>query len=260
MRLLRLFAASFSLSLRRELAFRADLLFQTLTAGVGVAAALAALGLVYARADNLGGWARWEAVALLGTYQIVSGLLATFIEPNLRWFAEGVTSGKLDDILLKPLPSIFLASLGSCAPLGLSQVVLGAATLWLGLRDGGLTPAPSGVIGWMALLGAALAVTWSSRVLLASLALWVPALSLDVVYGALWQFGRYPVSIYRQPFRFALTYVVPLASIATLPTRTLTRGLDMPVLLAGLALGVAMVVLTVSVWTVGLRRYTSATS
>lgn len=118
MRLLQLFAAVFSVSLRRELAFRANLLFQALTTGVGSAAALAALGLVYTRTDTLGGWSLGEAIVLLGTYQIVSGVLATFVEPNVQWFAEQVTSGKFDELLLKPVPSVFLASLGACAPWG----------------------------------------------------------------------------------------------------------------------------------------------
>lgn len=260
MRLLTLFAAIISLSLRRELAFRANLLVQVLAAGAGSAAALAALGLVYARTATLGGWDRGEAIALLGTYQIVSGVLATFIEPNVQWFAEQVTSGKLDDILLKPVPSVFLASLGSCAPLALSQVLLGAAVLGFGLRERGAVPSPWGVAGWLLLVGVAIAVTWASRVLLASLALWAPSLSLDVVYGALWQCGRYPVSIYPPPLRFALTYVLPVAFIATLPARALTRGANPPLLLAGLAVGAGAIVLVRLVWDAGLRRYTSATS
>jgi len=36
--------------------------------------------------STLGGSSRDEAVVLLGSYQIMSGLLAAFIEPNLMWF------------------------------------------------------------------------------------------------------------------------------------------------------------------------------
>jgi hypothetical protein len=37
----------------------------------------------------------------------------------------------------------------------------------------------------MVLLAVGVAITWASRVLLASLALWAPSVQLDVVYGAL---------------------------------------------------------------------------
>jgi ABC-2 type transport system permease protein len=260
MRLLRLFAASFSLSLRRELAFRANLLFQLLLTAMSIASGLTALAIVYTQTRTLGGWTVGEAIVLLGTYQIVSGVLATFIEPNIVWFAEQVRSGKLDELLLKPAPSIFLVSLGSCAPLGLAQVGLGGVVLAAGLRELGAAPAPRRVAAWLLLLAVAIAVTWASRVLLASLALWNPAVSLDVVYGAVWQFGRNPVSSYWPPLRFALTYVLPVAFIATAPARALTCGVPLSLLLAALAVSAGASAFVRLVWRAGLRRYTSATS
>lgn len=260
MRLFRLFASIVSVSLRREFAFRANLLFQVLTTMVSVGSGVAALALVYTQTRTLGGWSLGEAIVLLGTYEIVSGMLVAFIEPNLIWFAEQVQSGKLDDILLKPVASVFLASLGSCAPLALSRILLGLVMLGLGLGELRTVPALAGVIGWLLLLVVSIVITWASRVLLASVALWAPAVSLDVVYGAIWQFGRYPVSIYRQPIRFALTYVLPVVFIATAPAHALTRGVDPPSLLIGLVVSTLAVAMACAVWNAGLRRYTSATS
>jgi ABC-2 type transport system permease protein len=121
-----------------------------------------------------------------------------------RWFQNQITAGKLDDILLQPVPSLFLASLGRCSPLALSQVATGAIVLVIGVND--LDHAISGgdVLAWLALLANEAIVTWAARVVMASLAFWAPGLSQDVLFGVLWQFGRYPVSIYRQPIRFTL--------------------------------------------------------
>lgn len=260
MRWLRLLAAVVSLSLRRELAFRANLIFQVLLAAVVVASGLAALALVYTRTETLGGWNRGEAIVLFGTFQLMAGLLATFIEPNLMWFGNQVRSGKLDDALLKPVPSVVLVSLGSCAPLRLAETVIGAAVVGVGLSELGRVPTPWAVASWLLLLGTGIAITWATRVLVASLALWAPALELDVVYGAVWQFGRYPVSIYPRPLRFALTYVVPVAFIATIPARALVRGPNIGLVLAALAVAAGAIVLVWAVWSAGLRQYTSATS
>lgn len=260
MKLLRLFAAIVSLSLSRELAFRANLVFQVLMTATGLASGLAALAIVYTQTETLGGWRLGEAIVLLGTYQLVSGLRATFIDPNLAWFAEQVKSGKLDDILLKPMSSLFLASLGRCAPLALPEAALGVAVLGLGLRELGTVPTPWGVASWLVMVAVGVAITWASRVLLASVALWAPSVGLDVVYGALWQFGRYPVDIYRQPIRFVLTYVLPVAFIAAFPARVLKRGASIELLLVGPLLGIGAIMLVQMVWNAGLRRYTSATS
>jgi ABC-2 type transport system permease protein len=260
MRLLRLFAAIFSVSLRRELAFRANLISESLLTAAGITSGLAALVIVYTQTETLGGWRLAEAIVLLGTYQIVSGLLSTFVEPNVTWFGNQVKDGKLDDVLLKPVPSVFLATLGTCAPLGLSQVVLGVAVLAIGVGDPGVSPSPWGVMGWLSMLTVGIAITWASRVLLASLAFWAPQTQLDVMYGALWQLGRYPVSIYRQPVRFVLTWVLPVAFVSTFPARALTRGASLELLLAGLLVGLGAILVVRAVWGAGLRRYTSATS
>ena len=260
MKLLRLFGAIFSISLRRELAFRANLVFQVLMTIVGVISGLAVLGIIYTQTRTLGGWSLGEAIILLGTFQVVSGILATFIEPNVMWFSEQVKDGKLDHVLIQPVPSIFLMSLGTCAPLALSQVIVGVVVIVLGLRELGTLPTFWGVSGWLLLLIAGVAITWASRVLLASLAFWAPYITPDVLYGALWQFGRYPVSTYRQPIRFALTYVLPVAFIATFPARALIHGANPGLLIIGLAVGLVAIVIVLLVWNVGLRRYTSATS
>jgi ABC-2 type transport system permease protein len=259
-RLLTLFCAGVSLSLRRLLAFRANLLFQLFTTVTGVIAGLAALAIVYARTETLGGWTLGESIVLLGTYQIMSGVLATFIEPNVQWFAGQVRSGQLDDILLKPVSSIFLVSLGSCAPLGLSAVALGFVVLGAGFGELGVAPDAWSTLSWLVTITTGVILTWASRVLLAIIALWAPALELDVVYNALWQFGRYPVTLYRQPFRFALTYVLPVAFIATIPARALIHGLPPLLLVVSSAIGAAAIGVVLAVWRAGLRRYTSATS
>jgi ABC-2 type transport system permease protein len=260
MRLLRLFGASVSLSLRRVMTFRANVFFQLCTTATGLAAELVALAIVYTHTATLGGWTLGEIIVLLGTYQILSGVRATFIEPNVQWFAGQVRNGQLDDVLLKPVPSLFLVSLGSCAPLGLTGVALGCLVVGAGLHELGGVPNLWGIASWMATISTGMILTWASRVLLAILALWAPALELDIFYGALWQFGRYPITLYRQPFRFALTYIVPVAFIATIPACALIAGAPPLLLLVSGAIGGAAIYLVIFVWRAGLRRYTSATS
>jgi ABC-2 type transport system permease protein len=66
--------------------------------------------------------------------------------------------------------------------------------------------------------------------------------------------------MYRQPFRFVLTYVLPVAFISTVPARALTRGAGPALIAAGLAIGIGAIALVGLVWKAALKRYTSATS
>jgi ABC-2 type transport system permease protein len=260
MKALRLAMAIFSMSLRRNLAYRTNLLFDGVSNILTNAAGLAVLGVIYEWTDTLGGWNQAEAVVLFGTWLIVGGVLWTCIEPNLGWFQSQVVEGRLDDVLLQPVPSILLVSLGTCAPLGLVRVLTGLAVVGIGARALGSAPPVPDVLAWCSLIVVAVIFTWASRVALASLTFWAPSFQPEVLYMAVWQLGRYPVSIYRQPIQSALTYVLPLALVSTLPAQALTRGASSSALAFAAAATLAMVVVANLAWSAGLRRYTSATS
>ncbi|MBA2470678.1 MAG: ABC-2 family transporter protein, partial [Chloroflexia bacterium] len=68
------------------------------------------------------------------------------------------------------------------------------------------------------------------------------------------------VSIYRQPVRAALTYILPMALVSTLPAQALTRGVNVGAFALAASASLAMVVVANLAWRGGVRRYTSATS
>ena len=260
MKTARFLVAVAGLSLRQQLAFRIDFVFSLLVTAASIASGIAAIGIVFVHTETLGGWPRGEAIVLLGTFQLITVLLNTFIAPNLQWFGGQVKGGALDETLLKPISSLVVASLGSCRPLALVHAILALATVALGLRDLGLIPSIEAVTSYVLLLGVALVLTWAVRVLAACFTLWFPSVGLDVLFTSAWQFARYPVSIYREPLPFVLTYLVPVAFISTIPAQTLTRGPDPTLLLSGLAAAAVSILLVRTVWDTGLRRYVSATS
>lgn len=259
MRPARLLAVGFGMALRRTVAFRVNLVFDILFALVGLGTSIATILVVFTKAQTLAGWTRSDALALIGTFQIMTGLKSTFLDPNLSWFPQnGVRNGKLDAYLLQPAPSLFLASLAQSAPLALIQTVLGAGVV--GLAVGPHPPGPGNILGWLLLVAVGLAVAWAIGVLLACLAFWAPNLQLDVFYGSAWGLARYPIDIYRRPLRLILTYVIPLALIATAPASALVHSPRPAVLIGGVLGGSACVLLARLCWRAGLRRYTGATS
>lgn len=261
MKLLRLLGAGFSMALRRTVAFRINLVFDVLLSFAGLGAALAAVLIVFTQTDTLAGWTKAESLVLIGTFQLITGLKGTFIDPNLSWFPDsGIRNGKLDAYLLQPAPSLFLASLALSAPLALIQLLLGVGVLGLGIGADGQVPALAGLVGWAVLVGVAVVVTWALGVLLACLAFWAPKLQLDVFYFSAWQLARYPVDIFSRPLRLVLTYVFPMALIASFPSATLLRGPRWDLLLGCVVGAGCAALLAMAVWQLGLRRYTGATS
>ena len=261
LRLLRLWRAIFVVSAQRDLAYRGDFAAQLIVTGLALAGTLVALAAVYAQVRRLAGWDLNGAVMLIGTYLIVNGLHQAFVEPNVVYFAAAkVRTGALDDLLLKPVSSLFLASLGTCRPAALIDTVMGTLVVTSGLLRAGTVPTPGRLFAWFALVAVGATVSWSSRIALASCALYANGLELGAVYSTVWQLGRYPVDVYGPTIRGLLTYAIPLAFISSLPARALSRGASSQLLIGGLLAASCSTAVAAIVWRRGLRHYTSATT
>jgi ABC-2 type transport system permease protein len=247
------------MALRRTIAFRINLVFDILFALIGLGTLIATILVIFTKAQTLAGWTRSDALALIGTFQIMTGLKSTFLDPNLSWFPQnGVRNGKLDAYLLQPAPSLFLASLAQSGPLALIQTLLGAGVIGIAMSTH--PPGADNVLVWLLLVVVGMAIAWAIGVLLACLAFWAPNLQLDVFYGSAWALARYPIDIYRRPLRLVLTYVFPLGLIATTPASALVHGPRSAVVIGSALGGTACVLLARLCWRAGLRRYTGATS
>jgi ABC-2 type transport system permease protein len=261
LKLTRLLGISFSMSLRQTLAFRVNLVFDTVMAVVTLLSTLATVLIIFSRTDSLAGWTRPEVFVLIGTFELLSGIKTTFVDPNLASFpTRGIREGHLDHHLLQPAPSMFLVSLSTATPLAGVQIPLGLAVVVMGASASGQLPGFGAIVVWSLLVCAATVTTWAVGILLASLAFWASKLDLQSLYGNAWQLARYPADIYSKPLRLVLTYVLPLALIATVPARALVRPLDPSALIAALVTSVVAVLLASAAWRRGLKQYTGATS
>lgn len=260
MQLIRIYLALTSMALRRQLAYRTDLLFEVIATLAALTSSLAAILVLFTHAQTIGGFTPATAVTLLGTFHIITGLRRALVEPNLRFIAGQVTNGAFDGILLQPAPAIFLASLGGAAPLALSQTLVGVLTVAAGITRADAHPTSAMIICWLIMIISATVVMWATRCLTAATIFWSLGLKLDVAYDAVWQTAPYPTTIFSSPVKFALTYVLPVAFLATIPAAVLTGTVSVAWTLTGPAVAAVTACLAVSVWQVGLARYTSATS
>ncbi|MFI5735134.1 ABC transporter permease [Kribbella sp. NPDC051587] len=259
-RIARLYVLLLSLSVRRQLAFKADFFVELAGTLLGLASSLAAIFAVFSRTNNLGGYDSTEAVVLLSTYQIISGLRQALVEPNVRYNGTQVRDGTFDSILTQPAPSIFLATLASASPLALMQSAAGVSLLIPSVMRLATPPTPVQILLWLALVAAAAVVMWATRSILAAAAFWSLGFSLDETYDAAWQIGRYPTSLLQNPLRFLFTYIIPVAFIATVPTGVLTGKLHLFWGPIGILCAIAAGTLAIRFWRYSLRHYASATS
>ncbi|HXZ85417.1 MAG TPA: ABC-2 family transporter protein, partial [Myxococcota bacterium] len=262
---LRLYLRLASVGLRSQMQYRGAFLFRSI---VDFGVMVSDLGPVWVLSRYFGHLDGWTFAELALLYGMVGSSWAC-VELGLRGFENFsvyLLRGDLDRLLLRPRSVVLqIAALDfearKLARLAQALVVLSLASIALRLGPASLAWITAGILGG--------ALCFAGIVLLgASLAFWTSGETAEL-QNAL-TFGgsaalSYPVSIYTQWFRRAITYGVPLAFVNYFPAlaalgRTESAGWPRALpWLSPLACG-AMLCVGLAAFARGLRRYESAGS
>jgi ABC-2 type transport system permease protein len=234
------------------------------TVGVGIVQlglTLIPVWLLFGYTDSVRGWSRSEVIALVGIYQMVTGILATFVAPNLSRMTSYITDGELDGVLLRPVSGQFYLTFRWVNLAELGSVVTGALVLALGLVRSGVTPDPFGVVRAAALIGCGLVLLTCAWSALVFLAFWLQSVGpITEVFNAVVEAGRYPLAFFPTLVRGFLTFVFPVAFATTLPVQELSGTAGWVPVLAGIGFSGIAIYAIRAFWRIGLRSYASASS
>lgn len=260
-----LYGRYLALSLRSQLQYRAALVMQIIGQLLVTGIEFLAIWALFARFGSLGGWTMPEIGLMYGMVD-VSFAVADAMGRGFDAFGTMVKNGDFDRVLLRPR-STALQLLGQELTLKrVGRLAQGLVVLaWAGhvAVDWSVGRA---LLLIFALAGAA-CLFLGIEVLEATTAFWTVE-SLEVwnafSYGGNYA-AQYPMSIYRTWFRRFFTAVIPLSCVIYLPAveilgRSDPGGLS-PVLHAlGPGAGVAFLLVSLSLWRLGVRHYTSTGS
>lgn len=247
-------------SLMTAMQYRASFLAEFFTSLLTTFAVVLPVLVVYTHTDAVAGWSRPEALLVTGFFMIFSGLVATLIEPNLGAVVDGVRTGSMDYLLVKPVDAQLVVSLQKVDPAQIWGVIGGFAVLGWGISDTGI-PTLAQSAAAAAMLIAGLAGMYGLWILVVCLSFWfVRVDNLRYLLQAASDAGRWPVSVYRGWVRFALTVLIPVAVVTSWPALALLGKLDLALAGQAVAVGVGMLVVSRIAWLQALRFYTSASS
>ncbi len=226
-RLLRIYRAMWSSNLSREMLFRANFWAKVLENVIWIAYFVLILQVIYSRTDSVAGWGRGDAHVLMATCFLLQSIIYAFFGDNLLEIPEKVRRGTLDYDLVKPVDIQFLLSLRKFKVDELGTLAVGFAWLLVGVKMSGVTPDLFAVIGYLYLLLSAVVLFYSLKLSLMLLSIWfVRVDNLWVLSESAVSVARYPLDIFRASLQRIFTYVIPLAFLATVPSRALLGTLD----------------------------------
>lgn len=260
MRYLRLWRRFVVLALVRETEYRASFLFSVFEGFAELAVAVLTFALLYQFTPGIAGWSAPEALALVGVYRVVDGLIALQVAPNLTRFGEYIGQGDLDFILIRPVSSRFLVSLRWLRPPEAVNVLVGMVLAVGAATRVGHGWSAVGVLTALILIGCGLILLYCLWFAIVTSAFWLVRTEIHWLFYDVWQTARYPVDYFKGPIRAILTFALPVALATTFPTQALLGNAD-PRLIAPALLGAALaLVATQWLWDFALRHYGSASS
>lgn len=251
--------AFWAANLAEELQYRANLVASLLGTGFWLGTAVLTAAIFFRQTQALGGWSFWQVVALLGVFNAVAGVVEAVLRPNVGRIVEHVRRGTMDLILSKPVDAQLQVSFRRIVIWRGVDIVLGLGLSGAALVLGGRWPGALEVVAFLVALAAAVAIAYAIWIALMSLAFWFVAVeNLSILFDALYESARFPVTAYPGAVRFILTYLLPIAWVTTVPAGALTGRLGPGFALVAAAVAAVALILTRLLWRVALRRYTSA--
>jgi ABC-2 type transport system permease protein len=261
MRLCTLIWSHLRIGVANELQYRVNFFIQLLQSLVALATGLIGLWLVFSHTTQLGGWSQPELLAIMGVYLLMGGIIQAAIQPNMQRLMDEIREGTLDFALTKPLDAQLLISIREFRFWQLTDVVIG-----LGVLVSAVIQMQASITLWQALAfivalmlgGVMIYCFW---LILTTTAFWLIRIwELVNLFQGLYAAGRWPVTIYPDWLRLALTFLVPVAFAVTVPAEALTKRLSPLTLLGAFGLTLLLAALARLIWRLGVRSYSGASA
>ncbi len=249
-----------SSSLVRELEFRANFFAKVLQNLVWLLFFVLMLLVIYGNTDNVAGWERGPAFMLAATSYLMYNLFVAFCM-SLMEIPEQVRKGTLDFVVTKPVDSQFWVSLRRFNFDMIGATIAGFVMLGIGLYQSGASPGFENWAAYSILTVSSIILFYSLQFALMTLGIWLVRVdNLWVLGETVMTLARYPTDIFSAGLQKFFTFLLPVAFLATIPTRQLLAAPDWRWVLGGVTWATASFIASRAFWKYAMASYSSASS
>ena len=240
--------------------FRSHFILQNFISLAWAAVVMVTFFFIYRQVSVVNGWTLEMMLLLTAIYFLVDRIFDSFFEINFTNFITIVNTGQLDLVLTKPVSSQFFVSLRQFSfAMIFSNLAMIGVIIYLVSRY--FSP-----ISWLqiftfiTLILVSVVITYSLWFMtLLPIFWWGRVDNMQHLFRPFHQLCRIPVDVLGK-FRFFLTFIFPLAFVATIPTKSLINSSFSWLVFYGIVIAVFLLWLSHCLWRFSLKYYTSASS
>ncbi len=209
---------------------------------------------------SIGGYTSDHLVVFFLVYQFID-TFAQILYRGVYLFSTIVRRGEFDFMLLAPISPLFRALTGKPdINDALFLIPSTALSIWI-ISQLSLTITVSSVVFFAFLMCNSILIATALHILVL-----VIGILTTEVDGVIWMYrdlsrmAQFPISIYLEPLRSILYFVIPVGIMVTIPAEVLLGITPQNTVLFSTIFGICFFVLSLKIWTWSLTKYQSASS
>lgn len=261
MRYVNLWLSFVKASAMADMEYRLNIVMKVLGEVIWYVVQLSVFEVLYTHTKSISGWDVHAMRVFMGTLFLVDNAYIVLFHENVEHLNSMVRKGDLDLYLVKPVNSQFMVS---CRKVAVAQIVnLAIIVAYLCAVIPGLNRAigPLDMIAYLAVGVCGLICYYSLRFLFATLVLVLQdAGNVQFIWYQIFRLATRPDPIYPAAMRILVMTALPVAFMASVPSRILVEGPSSTMLVAAPALAGGLLAVSSVAWERALRRYSSASS
>lgn len=259
---LKLYPYYVSRSIKARLAYRFDAIIGIFGFLLENAIIFSTLYLTITTIPSLSGWNIQMMGFLYGFYLIPKAIDHIFTDQVWQLGNGGITRGILDKYLIKPINPLFQLIAEMVQLEGFGELILGIIFLSVFTPGLGVIWSFSNIVALIICALFSMIFFFSIKLIFGSLSFWTKrSIEVMTLIYDFSNFAKYPIDIFNRAIRFVLTFILPFSVIIFFPIRALlfNGNLWLQTLYVVLA-SIIMLVIALTIWQQGLKRYESAGS
>lgn len=220
-----------------------------------------ALGIVFfwslfSRIPDLKGWRYEQVLLIFGLSQLSYGLFGLLFD-GMYNFGNILYTGQFDSVLIRPFHPLFQMAIRGTGDLG--GLFTGAGLVAYAAAQGVFHPSFISILVLLLFMGSAALLYLFLYSIIAGMSFFLDNISGTLLsfFGALKQFGEYPLNIYPPVVKVVLTFLIPIGYVGFYPAAYFMEGSFTRYMLLQPLVVTCFGCTALLLWRAGIRRYKS---